>query len=799
MRHILWSAATAALLFASCAKDDAEVVNLPASDDFTATLAAESRTVLDGTSVLWEADDLLTIFTKTNHNRQYKVKSLDSDQRTATFGYVSYTSPESVETISSNYALYPYDAEATLVGDVITTTLATEQVYDAEKVDLANSLMVAKSSDNALSFKNAGALVRFKLSKEDLPDSYTLQSIKLVSAANKIAGEAAINTGAECTAVVTENGVNTVALTGINTEITTTQQLFYIALPATVFEAWDLTVTFVYTEGEKSIKLPAFTLAQNSIKTFSYTIKADDFEGTTPDDMIDGEPVAPGVVKNEAGEYEISTAEGLVWFGTQITSNLKNFRGETVKVVAPIDMAGVAYPAGSIASYPSYAFQGTFDGGNNAISNLTIAAENDTYGCAALIPAVSTQGTIQNVTIKNVNLNSSHYAGAIWGYMTADSGLLTVTNCHIDGGTITSHLYNGDNGDKVGGLGGIFYHGEVSGCSVKNVTITGYRDMGGLVGWCNDAAATVKNNTIENVTLVVNNTTNYESYKYQADYDVDSYAGEADAATVEGNTGAATINWGEIPAAFTIESNEDAGAVAEAVATAIAAGETRIALPASETAYVIPSAAQGKTVTFVGTDNPEDVAVAVTKVGSGGENCDYGLDGSTVTFENITITTNSSTYIGYARCKGTYKNCIINGTYTLYGDSTFEGCTFNVSGDVYNIWTWGAKNMQFTNCTFNSDGKALLLYQEGTNTVNLTVKNCTFNDKGGLTAMKAAIEIGDAPYGATPTYNVTVSGTTVNGYEINDAGINTGSTLWGNKDSMPDERLNVTVDGVVVY
>ena len=235
----------------------------------------------------------------------------------------------------------------------------------------------------------------------------------------------------------------------------------------------------------------------------------------------------------------------------------------------------------------------------------------------------------------------------------------------------------------------------------------------------------------------------------------------------------------------------------EGITNAISDGATTINLIQGN--YVIPSSAQGKTLTIIGTGTPEDVKVAVTKVGSGGENCDYGLDGSTVTFESITITTNSSTYIGYARCNGTYKNCVINGTYTLYGDSKFERCTFNVSGDVYNIWTWGAKNMEFDRCTFNSDGKALLLYQEGTNTVNLTVKSCIFNDNGGLTSKKAAIEIGDAPYGATPTYNVTVSGTTVNGYEINNEGFNTGTTLWGNKNSMPAERLNVTVDGVIVY
>ena len=222
---------------------------------------------------------------------------------------------------------------------------------------------------------------------------------------------------------------------------------------------------------------------------------------------------------------------------------------------------------------------------------------------------------------------------------------------------------------------------------------------------------------------------------------------------------------------------------------AITAGAETVYLSSGD--YIIPSAAKGKTLTIIGTG---DTSVAVTKVGTGGENCDYGLDGSTVVFENITITTNSSTYIGYARCNATYNNCTINGTYTLYGDSEFNNCTFNVSGDVYNIWTWGAPNATFNNCTFNSDGKAMLLY--GTANTNLTLSNCTFNDKGGLTDKKAAVEIGN-DYGKT--YNLIVNNTTVNGYEINDKGINTGTTLWGNKNSMGTDKLNVVVDGVDVY
>ena len=229
----------------------------------------------------------------------------------------------------------------------------------------------------------------------------------------------------------------------------------------------------------------------------------------------------------------------------------------------------------------------------------------------------------------------------------------------------------------------------------------------------------------------------------------------------------------------------------EGITNVISAGVTTISLTPGT--YIIPDDAKGKTLTFIGTGNPEDTKIATQDDGSY-EGCDYSLDGATVTFEKITINTDSETYTGYARCKGTYKNCVINGTYTLYGDSKFENCTFNVSGDVYNIWTWGATNAKFDKCTFNSDGKAMLLY--GTVNTNLTIENSVFNDKGGLTDLKAAIEIGD-DYGKS--YTLVVNNTVVNGYEINNKGINTGTTLWANKNSMPTDRLNVTVDGVKVY
>lgn len=233
----------------------------------------------------------------------------------------------------------------------------------------------------------------------------------------------------------------------------------------------------------------------------------------------------------------------------------------------------------------------------------------------------------------------------------------------------------------------------------------------------------------------------------------------------------------------------------ESLKDAILAGDVNsdeeIVVQLSEGTFIIPDEAKGKNLVIKGSGANTKIA---TQDDGSYEGCDYSLDGATVTFENISINTDSRTYTGYARLNATYNNCVINGTYTLYGESVFNNCTFNVSGDVYNIWTWGAPVATFNNCTFNSDGKALLLY--GQANTKLTVDGCTFNDNGALADLKAAIEIGND---YNKSYTLIVNDTTVNGYEINDKGIVTGTTLWANKNSMPTDKLNVIVDGVDVY
>ena len=182
---------------------------------------------------------------------------------------------------------------------------------------------------------------------------------------------------------------------------------------------------------------------------------------------------------------------------------------------------------------------------------------------------------------------------------------------------------------------------------------------------------------------------------------------------------------------------ENAQAAVSAIASASAGDTVNIAL-AEGTIAITGGLATGKDVTIIGT---EDTIVDISSESAHHE-ANFTFDGVTVQGQN------SGNYAGLQHVETvTYKNCTINGKTTLYGESIeFVNCTFNNSND-YSVWTWGAKKVTFTGCTFNSGGKALLLYggagSSATPTTSLTVNNCVCNDDNTLNTEKAAIETGN--------------------------------------------------------
>lgn len=164
------------------------------------------------------------------------------------------------------------------------------------------------------------------------------------------------------------------------------------------------------------------------------------------------------------------------------------------------------------------------------------------------------------------------------------------------------------------------------------------------------------------------------------------------------------------------------------------------------------------------------------------------MGGANVTFNNVTFDYYpNTTYTGLQHSGNlTYNNCIINGQVFLYGASeTFNYCTFNQnSADAYNVWTYGAKDVAFNECTFNSVGKSVLVYNEGAGATDLTVTDTEFIASASADG-KAAIEI-DTTRMPVGTDIVIDAATTATGF---DKGSISGEELWNDKK----DQTNLTV------
>lgn len=204
-----------------------------------------------------------------------------------------------------------------------------------------------------------------------------------------------------------------------------------------------------------------------------------------------------------------------------------------------------------------------------------------------------------------------------------------------------------------------------------------------------------------------------------------------------------------IPHGFQVSNDEEFTA-------AIEAGETEIWL--NPGTYHAPNAAKGKTLTINGT---EDAILEIVPAGQGEANgqLDYSFDGSKVTFNGITIKTNSQLYAGYARLSGTYNDCVIQNTYNLgTGNSAFYDCEINITNEYLRVG--GASSAVFERCTFNTDGRAILVFQDGTSVAQtVTVKDCTFNATAAANTWNGIHVAAVSIDGSNGTYTVNLEGT----------------------------------------
>lgn len=487
---------------------------------------------------------------------------------------------------------------------------------------------------------------------------------------------------------------------------------------------------------------------------------------------------------------EISTVDQLKAFRDAVNSG-NTYAGKTVKLTADLDLSGESNwtPIGNLVAYPSQSFNGTFDGDGHSISNVTVNDNTPNHAVAGLFGSV-VNGTIKNLTVKNVDLTSTHYAGGIVAYT---SNGPTIENCKVIGGTIksTPELLNGsyDNGDKAGGIMGYATAGStINNCTVEGVTITAYRSLGGIVGF---SAGTVTNNTAKNVTVTQDLTNGYKNPHPETFGEI---VGEGSAKKSIDANGYDT-NGNKViksdPVAQIGETKYET--IAEAVA-AVNEGETIEVIKAGD--YTLPNISKNVTIEGAvdGVVFNHTTAGSVASIPNG------------ATFKNVAFNFGNLNYHGFQHA-GTInmEDCTLNGRLTSYGDMNFTNCSFNQSNSDYHMWCYSG-NLTYTDCTFTNSvtGKFLNVYNEsGATKYTVTVNNCKFVNNASA-ANKAALNVKATSGSNVLAYDVIINNITTEGAfpEANwgDALVVLNPVVQvDDRTASGVDNITVTKDGVLIY
>ena len=196
----------------------------------------------------------------------------------------------------------------------------------------------------------------------------------------------------------------------------------------------------------------------------------------------------PGYTVSEDGKtYEVYNAEGLKNIAKLVNEEWKS--DINITLTDDIDLTGIDWTP--IGIDYNHQYTGTFDGGGHTITGLAVTG-SDQY--AGLFGRIGSGGTVKNVTLKDVKIESNHSSGNVGGVVGYSYG--NIENCSVSG-SVSSN-------STAGGVVGAQLSGSITGCNtsatVKGVTyaggIAGYTNGGGsLTGCYATGSISVENNT----------------------------------------------------------------------------------------------------------------------------------------------------------------------------------------------------------------------------------------------------------------------------------------------------------------
>ena len=180
-----------------------------------------------------------------------------------------------------------------------------------------------------------------------------------------------------------------------------------------------------------------------------------------------------GYTDDGQGNYTVTSAEGLMNVAELVNEEWK--LGINITLTADIDLKGIDWTP--IGIDYNHQYTGTFDGGGKTITGLTVTG-SDQY--AGLFGRIGSGGTVKNVTLKDVKIESDNDMSAVGGVAGDSYG--NIEYCSVSGSVSGSGI------SDVGGVVGYQVGGSITGCN-SSATVKGMVRAGGVAGATNSGAS----------------------------------------------------------------------------------------------------------------------------------------------------------------------------------------------------------------------------------------------------------------------------------------------------------------------
>lgn len=443
MRKInIFAALVVAMSALSCVEEPTGPSDVAGAAVFEASFGAVGKAVLepgkDESKVAWEAGDQVSVLAG-NQNYLYLAAS-------AGYSTILETEASDVPSEGTYYAVYPYDEDAAIIEEKLSTTLP--EVQTAVLGSFSTHLAVARTTGTKLAFKNVCGLVKITVDAENVT--------KVVFEGNNgevVAGGIDVTVSdAPTWNQASDKGATSVTLLPAQGQTTLAKGSYYFAaLPQTFERGFKVTA---YKGDEASVirnVSDRFTLERADIvggRAFGIDgsgTEADPYILKTPQDMVD--------------MRSLTVPGGEVWFRMACDIDMKNIDNWV--------------PLNSVTE-EEFGRKINFDGAGNTLSNFSCSGASYASIFGVLY------GSCRNLVIENAKVTATNPCGVIGGYVgtlqnqTSMPGV--VENVVVKGAVVSGA------GDRVGGV-----CGEATEATFKNVSFEGSvtgnsTDVGGFAG-----------------------------------------------------------------------------------------------------------------------------------------------------------------------------------------------------------------------------------------------------------------------------------------------------------------------------